>query len=37
MLIRMGSSKDLVAGQMHVFDAAGTKVKGDELLVETMA
>jgi len=26
MLIRMGSSKDVIAGQMHVFDVAGTKV-----------
>ena len=26
MLIRLGSSKDVIAGQMHVFDVAGTKV-----------
>ena len=26
MLIRMGSSKDVIAGQMRVFDVAGTKV-----------
>ncbi len=25
-MIRIGSSKDLVAGKMHVFDVAGTKV-----------
>jgi nitrite reductase/ring-hydroxylating ferredoxin subunit len=26
MLVRVGSSKDVAAGQMHVFDLAGTKV-----------
>src|SRR5690348_11766914 len=26
MLIRIGSSKNVIAGQMHAFDVAGTKV-----------
>ena len=26
MMIRVGSAKDVVAGKMHVFDVAGTKV-----------
>ena len=26
MLVRVGNSKDVVAGKMHVFDVAGTKV-----------
>ena len=26
MLVRVGSSKDVIAGQMRVFDVAGTKV-----------
>ena len=26
MLVRLGQSKDVVAGQMRVFDVAGTKV-----------
>ncbi|SRR5216683_23097 len=26
MLIRVGNAKDVTAGQMHVFDVAGTKV-----------
>ena len=25
-LTRIGSSKDVIAGQMHVFDVAGTKM-----------
>ena len=26
MLVRVGNSKDVVSGEMHVFDVAGTKV-----------
>ena len=28
MLVRVGNSKDVIAGQMRAFDVAGTRVNG---------